>query len=370
MGAALLGHSLARLEAVPMGYDLDHVLTFQVRLPEAAYPDSASQTAYLQNVEKSLAGIPGVRAAGATTLIPQQKVVFIGLRVAPQGAPEGDAAVVGWVRVSAGYFAAMGIPVAEGTPFSQGSAGRWDWVVVNESLARRLFPDGPLTDRGVTLDVGERSVPSRIEAVVGDVQIGSQRTGPSNILYTSIVRSPSPYIAFAVRATGSPTLLTDRVRQVAASVDPSVPPFNVTTTGEAAANRISTERAVAVLSRMFSLAALVLAALGLYGLVSQELERRRRELGIRLVLGARPAGLVRQAMLGALTLASVGLVLGLVAAAATVGYLSTLLFEVPAEDPVAFTAVVVAVLIVTAVASWLPARRVTAVDPIDALRAE
>lgn len=308
-------------------------------------------------------------AAGATTFMPQQDAMGIGLRVVPGGAPKEDAISVSWVRATVGFFAAMGIPTREGRPFSEPGTG-WDHIVMNESLARRPYPEGALVDRPITLRTFGGWTESRIEAVVGDVHLRNQRSSASNVVYTDLAASPSAHLSFAVRAAGDVAVLTKRVGDVAASIDRSVPPYNVVTTRDAAAGRIAGERAIALLARLFSAAAVLLSALGLYGLVAQALEGRRRELGIRLALGARPRRLVRRSLVGALRLVGVGLGIGLVASAVAAEPLSALLFEVPARDPAAFACVAVVVLAVAAVASWLPARRVARIDPIESLRAE
>ena len=169
---------------------------------------------------------------------------------------------------------------------------------------------------------------------------------------------------------GDPTAFVERVREVMLAIDPTVPPYAVGTTAQAAAREIATQRAVTLLSRLFSGSALLLTALGLYGLVGQSLARRRREMGIRLVMGARAPELVRAAMRRPLALTLLGLLIGVVGSLPAASLLAPLLFEVPARDPVVFGAVIVGIVFVAAVAAYLPARRVLRLDPCESLRVD
>jgi predicted permease len=371
-GAALLGRSLARLQAVPLGYDLEQVLTFQVRLPDAGYADRAARRAYLRDLRAALAASAGVREVGATTYLPQQTALPSGARVGAPGMDEVDMPFAAWVRVDRGYFRAIGIPVLQGQPFAEPgeNSDGLDRLVINAALAQRLFPDGgPVVGRTVTLQ-GGGSLEARIEAVVGDVHMDGHRRGARPIIYTDMDIAPSAILGLAVRAEGDAARLSEQVRAVAAAVDPKVAPFNLQTTASAAARQIAVESAVARLSSIFGISALILAALGLYGLVSQGIEQRRRELGIRLALGAHPARLLRRAMAPPLLLTTMGLGVGLAVTFAVAERLAPLLFEVSARDPLVLGGVVVAVIGVATLASLISGRSALGVDPVESLRSE
>ena len=372
-GAGLFGRSLARLRAVPLGYDLDHVLTFGVRLPTETYPDSASRSAYLDQLTNGLGAIPGVSAVGATTVLPPYQGVTVGVAVRPTGTPESHRVFATWLRATRGYLTAMGTPVVEGRVFPQDATGasRFEHVVLNRGLARRILGDGPAAGRTVLVqDYNEKWHEARVDAVVGDVHLrGATRTAPSFVL-TDLAASPTSFPGFAVRSSGDPARLAQSIREVVKSVDPSVAPYDMRTTGEAAAQEIAARRALALLSAFFGVAALVVCALGLHGLVAQGVSRRRRELGVRLALGARVPALVRRTALAPLRLVAVGLLLGI----PTVWILSdvsrSLLYEVAPHDPLVMTGVGVALVLLAVAAAWIPARRITRVDPAEALRAE
>jgi putative ABC transport system permease protein len=371
VGASLLGRSLRNLEAVPLGYDLEHVLTFRVQLPSSAYPDGEARRAYLTNLMEGVRQIPGVSAVGASSLLPLQDAMAIGFRLVPDGMRPDDVPFAVWVQASTGYFQAMGMDVARGAADWDSGTDRWGRVVITESLARTLFPESdPIGAQAEVILSREESRGTTVAAVVRDVRIRGRQGDPTRVMFTPVEPSVPTALGFAVRAGGSPSALVDRIRQVVLSVDPSVPPYDVTTTRQTAAREIATERAVAFLSRLFSASALVLAALGLYGLVAQGLIRRRRELGIRLVMGAEPRALVRTALRRPVGLALVGLTVGLLVALWAGTSLTPLLFGVTPNDPTTLALVALAVLAVTVMAAYLPARRIVGIDPTESLRTE
>lgn len=376
VGASLLGSTLRNLEAVSLGYDLERVLTFRVQLPTESYPDSAARRAYLASLEESLGEIPGVSAVGATTYLPLQDVLGVGFRLVPDGMAREEAPVATWIQATRGYFDAIGLERLQGMPFPATGLGRWDQVVITEALAVAVYPHAtsPVEEAvGARAEISTRSdssTPTMITAVLSDLRLDGPQSSADRLVFTAMESSPPAAMGFAVRSEGAPLALADRVREVVGSIDPSVPPFDLSTTGQSAIRQIATQRAVALLSRLFSAAALLLAALGLYGVVSQWLARRRRELGIRLVMGAEPRVLMRSALLRPVGLALVGLSVGLLCALRAASAIEPLLFDIEARDSSTMALVTLVVLGVTLVAAYLPARRIVRIDPTESLRAE
>jgi putative ABC transport system permease protein len=310
---------------------------------------------------------------GATTVLPPYQGVMIGVAVRPAGTPVSDRIFATWDRATRGYLAAMGTPVLEGRPFPPEAAGGspFDHVVLNRSLAQRLLGDGPGAGRTILVqDNDEKWHESRVDAVVADVRLRGALRGASSFVVTDLAASPTSYPTFAVRSPRDPAQLAQRIRDVVKSVDPSVAPYDMKTTGEAAAQEIAARRAVALLSSLFSLAALAVCALGLHGLVAERVSRRRRELGVRLALGARIPSLVRRTTLAPLHLVAVGLLLGVPAAWALSELSKSLLFEVGPHDPLVMIGVGIVLVALAVAAAWIPARRITRVDPAEALRSE
>lgn len=370
-GASLFGRSLALLRAVPLGYDLSSVLTFSVRLPHDAYPDRDTWEAYAHRLLEGIRGLPGVTSAGATTYLPLTGKIATGFMVRPEGSPEDDRTIALSAKVTRDYLRAMGIPVLEGHPFAEATArtGALDHVVINRSLARKLFGDGPAVGRTLLIRTNKWQE-AHVDAVIGDVRFRGPTATASNLVLTNLEASPSPILGLAVRATGDPAALGQRVRDVVKSLDPSVAPYGVRTTGEAASREIAARRALALLSALFGVAALGVCALGLHGLVAQGVARRRRELGVRLALGARVPSLVGRTALAPLKLVLAGLLLGLPVTWALSSVVKGLLFQVAPRDPVVIISVIVGVAGLAVVAAWIPARRITRVAPAEALRSE
>lgn len=372
-GASLFSASLARLREVPLGYDLEHVLTFSVSLPSAVYPFGPPAEAYAAQLSAELRGIPGVSAVGRTTFLPLSSQMGTALRIRPPGTPEEDAVHVSWVQATASWLTAMGIPVLEGHPFPRAGsdANGLDHVVLNRALAHALFGDGPVAGRGLLVYGFDRKWHDAVlDAVVGNVYLRGATSETSNLLLTNLEGRPASSPGFAVRAVGDPAMLGERVREVVKSVDPSIAPYGLTTTAEAASEEIAARRALALLSTLFSVAALAVCALGLQGLVAQSVERRRRELGVRLALGATASTLVLRTALAPLRLVAVGLAVGLPVMWLLSGLLNGLLFEVAPRDPLVTTGVGLGLVGLALVAAWIPARRIVRVDPAEALRAE
>jgi predicted permease len=372
MAASLLGGSLAKLRAVPMGYDVESVLTFTVRLPPGTYPDPGSQRTYLNDLSERIEALPGVRSVGATSRLPlreDQGWGDYGVRT-EGGLPAEDGTNAHWIFANRQYLEAMEIPVLEGRPFQESTEGEapWSRVVLNASLARKLFGDAPAVGQRIQMRFYQGWTDGVVEAVVGDVFLRGPEGPAPAVFLSDLDANPAPWLGIAVRTDGDPLALADIVRTVVLEVDPAVPGYRFATTGSAAGQHLAARRAVAVLGGIFSGFALLVFSVGLAGLVSHGVVRRRRELGIRVALGAQNAELVRTTVFRPLALVGIGLTLGLGAALAFGGIMESLLFGVEPQDPRIVTGAALLVGVVATVAAWLPARRIGHVQPAEALR--
>lgn len=372
VGAGLLGRSLSRLRAVPLGYDTRSVLTFRVRLPSDAYPDIGTQQGYARRLEERLAALPGVEAVGLATRLPLGSGMGTGtgLRAGePEG--EGQAVAASWIEVSDGFFRAMGIRLIAGTPPTAPLVTGDDMggVVLGRGAATRLFGGTSAVGRHVVME-GRRGFPGVVVGVAEDVRLEGH-AGPSRpVVYTSAEKSWLAGASFAIRTRGRPSALVPSVRDAVAEVDPTVPPFEIRTTGEAVAEELAARRTLATLSGLFGVAGLLLVGLGLYGMVSQGVATRRRELGIRLALGAAVGRVVGLTVGRALLLVVAGAAVGVTGALAVARLLRSLLFGVTPGDPEVLWGVVAVLLVVGTLAALLPAARITRIDPVESLRSE
>jgi predicted permease len=362
-GAGLLGGSLSRLHDQPVGYSTSGVLTFEVRFPDARADDRA---AYLRAVRERVLALPGVLAVGASDRLPLADGMGVGGRARPAGME--DAAVpLTFIAATDGWLEAMGVARLAGSDLPP-AFGAERGVVLSRSAADSLFGAESALGRMVEYGFGSFSEPAPIVGVVDDLRLGGGDSRQHAILFTPYTYHNS--FGFAVRTADDPEGLVPAVRAILDDVDARLPGYAFRTTGSALASHLAARTAVARLASLFGAVALLLASLGLYGLVARGILARRRELGVRLALGASPRRLLGRTVAGGLMLGGVGIALGLAVFLPLASRMEALLFQVDARDPRILGPIVALVLLVTIVATWIPARATTRIEPRDALSAE
>lgn len=371
IGAGLLLRSFARLQAVDVGFKPSGVVIVPVALPETAYPDAERAWSFYAALLERVSQTPGVTQAAAVSSAPfagpNTGTVFL-----PEGQPiptnerppDADLRVI-----TPGYLRTLGIPLIRGRDFSAlDRKGSGDVLLINEAMARRYWPNqDPLGGR---IRVGDpaKGTLYTIVGVVGDVRYQSLESPEIRpMMYMSALARPRATMTIVARATDAATL-TPSVRRAIAALDPALPPATLYPVDELIAETLATSRFAAVLLTIFSGTALVLAAIGIYGVMSYLVRQRTHELGIRVALGAQARALVASVVWGAVRLAAIGVVIGLAGAWAVSRWLESLLFEVSATDPGTYIGIAMLLVIVAAVASLLPARRAARADPLVALR--
>ena len=366
IAAALLVRSFARLSSVPLGFDPDRVLVVNVDT-EQVRTDAAGRMHLFHRILDGVRGVPGVAHAGGSIWTP----VDGGMRM-------GDSqSRIAFNFVTPGWFAAYGTPLRAGRDFTvHDTAGSPPVVIVNDAFVRAFLPGAsPLGETIPHPRSGRGEVLRTVVGVVGDAVFDSQREGTQPIVYLPVAQSgggPSgrTAISLGVRpAMGTPVQLGPSVGAAVRGVDPDVS-FSFGFLEDHVQASVRQERLVAILSGFFGALALVIAALGLYGVTSYTVNRRVTEIGIRRALGAQRAHVLALVVGQSLTLTAVGIGLGLAAAAAMTRSLRGLLFGLTPLDPVTFLAVAVLFAIVATLAALLPAHRATRVDPLVALRNE
>jgi putative ABC transport system permease protein len=381
--AGLMLRSFRRLSDVEPGFDPSHVLTARVTLPAASYPTPKKLLFYRQLVE-GLGRQPGVESAALARDLPLSGTdPRYGVTV--QGRPndaQGDGYTVRDRIVSADYFKAMGIALKRGRSFDEHDDEHGAAVaVINESAARKLFPNEDPLGRVLVNDGKYAPAECRIVGVVGDVKFGGLDSQADPEVYVHYPQTPESFMqpgvgsaALVVRGTGSPAALAGELRRQVAALDSGLPVSSVTTMEDALSGSLAPRRFNLMLLSLFACVALVLAAVGVYGVLSYWVSQRTRDIGIRMALGASAADIYRLVIFQALAVVTVGLVLGVVGALGLArllsGALPGLLFGVRAEDPATFAFVALLLAFVALVACYLPARRAVKVDPTIALRSE
>ncbi len=374
VGAGLLVNSFWRLRQVNPGFDARNVVTMRVNLPAARYTDPQIVEFY-ERLQARLQQLPGVRAASAGMLLPLgngQMVTTFGIEgrpVAQSQQPRTNAHIV-----APGYFDAMGIRLVKGRDFTvRDTATANQVVIVNETLARRNFPnEDPIGKRirpGVSAGPGDAPM-REIIGVVGDVRFRRLSEAPNSEVYLPHAQVPVNGMALVVRADGDPHGVIGAVRNEVLTMDSNLPVHSVRLLDEFIGNSLAQQRFSTLVLLLFALVALLLTAVGLYGVVAYSVTQRTHEIGIRVALGAQTrnalALVLRQGMMLSLT----GVGIGLAGSFVLTRFLQTLLFGVRANDPLTFALIAVLLLAVALVACYIPARRATKVDPMVALRCE
>ena len=362
MGAGLTLRSFANLVAVDPGFRTDHVLTVNVALPAARYPNPRARADFYSRAFATLDGLPDVEASGAGIVMPLTGNNWtIPFERADRPAPAGTRPPnVGWQAATDGYFKALGIPLRAGRLADDRDAvADVAPVIISESIAREYFPDG--SPVGHRLRNGNSEL--EVVGVVGDIRRGALTDRPRADMYLPFTRFADSQSTLFIRTTGDPTLAYPAMRTALQSLEPNLVLHTVRTMEDvASASTAVTQLAMRLLGG-FAVVALTLAAVGIYGVMAYSVRRRTRELGTRVALGASRADIIALVMRegGAITIAGVaaGLGAGLFAARS----LSAVLYGVPPSDPIALAAAAILLSSTAMAACYLPARRASRVDP-------
>jgi len=377
-----LANSMWRLQQVELGVaDVDRVLTFSMSLPGAAYPDADAIGGFVDQLGARLEALPDVEAAGFVNRLP-----LLGgdnTHMTAYGDPTREADFVSMRFITPGYFAATGVPLVSGrwldaTDFE----GRTTSVVINETLARELFGSENPVGRRLESFPDPRGEGLVIVGLCGDVAGGRPDRPPPPAFYIpleSVLRvwgaepqsaSVQWIVSALVRTAGDPHRLTPAVRAAVASLDPQLPIYQVRTLREIASERLGVRRFAMSLFGVFAGLALLLGAVGIYGVMSFTVAQRATEMGMRLALGATRGSVLRMVLAQGTRVTSLGVALGLAGALASARVLRNLLFEVSPLDPWTYGVVAAVLALVSVAATLLPALRATRVDPMASIRRE
>jgi putative ABC transport system permease protein len=378
-GAGLLVKSFARLQGVDPGFDPNHVLTFNLALPPARYPSDTQQVAFFDQVLPALAGLPGVRSAGSTSVVPfGGNWTTASFEVEGYQQPKDQPSPWGDMRiVSPGFFQVLRIPLRQGRAFTeQDRIGGRLVAVVDEELARRYWPGAdPIGKRityGAPPGVADTSAREWIEVVgvVGHTKHEGLDAENRVQVYLPYTQRGMPFLTAVLRTTGDPSGYVPAARRAIQAIDPDLPIANPRTMDELIAQSVGQRRLSMLLLSVFSGIALVLASIGIYGLMSYSVAQRSRELGVRIALGAGRSDVLRLVLRQGMRLAGMGIVVGVAAAFALTRVIASQLYGVTATDPTTFLAVAALLGLTALAANLVPALRATRVDPAVILRDE
>jgi putative ABC transport system permease protein len=378
VGSGLLLRSFSRLQEVPPGFQPDHLLVADIPLSPTAYAKPQDRYQFFDRLVERAKSLPGVRSAAAASFLPVSgggSIIHFNITGHPPKSPH-EFVAAGYRTITPNYLETLGVPLLQGRFFTRGDNEKSPAVVIiNATMAHTFFPnENPLGKRLQLGALPEQEVPTmEIVGVVGDVHFGLG-TDPQAEMYLPYRQAdlllPVFQLSVVMRTAGDPSLETSALRSALAEIDPNQPLVKVRTMEENMATTVAQPRFRTWLIGILAMLALVLAAVGVYGVMSYTVTQRTSEIGVRVALGAQPKDVFRIIVGEGLRLALFGVGVGLVAALLLTRLLQSFLFGISAYDPLTFIAVSLLLTLVAVAASYFPARRATRVDPMIALRYE
>ncbi len=370
-GALLLFRSLIGLQSVEPGLNPSNLLTFRVSLPRARYPDPQSIQFFSRAIER-LQQLPGVRSASAVSYLPFTPDVA-GTKFDIEGRPparSGEDLVASIRTVIPGYFRTMGTPLKSGRLFSAADHSQTSpyRFIVNEAFVRKYFSGEQPLGKRISVDMDVKNPFGEIIGVTGDVKEGALDKEPSPTIYYIHAHLAYTAMIFLLRTESNPLGLAEPARRVIRGIDPAQPVTDVRTMDEVVRKTFSRQRFSMILLSGFSGASLLLAGIGIYGVLAYSVSERTREIGLRVALGAEPGRIISLVIRAAVRLFVGGAIIGTAGAIALSGFLKSMLFGIRRHDPLTFVEVLLILAGIALIAAYLPARRAAHLDPMDALR--
>jgi putative ABC transport system permease protein len=376
-GAGLMLRSFARASEIDPGFDPRNTVSFRLAPPADSVYTSANAPVFKARLVDRLNEIPGVIAASAASCAPLSSSCGLSVVLGIDGTTlerKGNSADIGVHSVSPDYFKVLGIPVTRGRgllPTDRDGSPRV--VVINGAAARQFFPGADPIGRRITVGTGffgGGEAYAEIVGVAADVRYDAIDHAPRPQVYYSALANTSPRGLFVVRTRTDPNAIVPAIREAVREVDSDLPIFGIETMDERVSSALSRMRFGAILLGVFGASALLLAGIGVYGVMAYSVAQRTREVGIRMALGARGGDVVRMMLGQGLAIVLVGMVVGVAGATVLSRVLSGLLYDVQPVDPVSFSIMAMLLMASAALACYLPARRATRVEPSIALRGE
>ena len=372
IGAGLMVRSFAAMLRADLGIKPENVVAMETSLPPDEYKDENKRLDFYQQLMSRVGSLPGVLKAGGVDTVPFSSGYngFTFQIVGQTPFPKGQEPYSELRIATPGYFDAIGTALRSGRLFGDhDDAKAAPVVLINETFARRFLPRQQPIGQRIDFGGGEKEI-REIIGVVADVKNDDFDEQPDPAVYVPHAQNPSRTMSLVIRATQEPTRLASAVRSEVQALDPSLPVSNVKTISQMIDERISAKRLMTYILAVFGLTALLLAAVGIYGVMSYAVTQRTQEIGIRMALGARAIDVLKLVVRNGMSLALIGMTIGLLGAFALTRLLANLLFHVTPTDSLTFAAVSIALILVAFFACYIPARRATKVDPLVALRDE
>jgi putative ABC transport system permease protein len=373
MGAGLLTRSLATLYGVDLGFDPRNVTTAQITLPTQVFESADRVNVFYRDLLSRVRALPGVNSAGLTRIVPMGPGgAATGWRAMDRPAPEPGSEPGGDIRsAEPGYFATMDIPLLRGRMFDGSEIDTLvHQIIINEALANELWPGQDPIGKVMRVAWWRPDADATVIGVVGNTRAHSPDVEPRPMLYYSLEQSPHNDLTIVIRSNQPADAVVRALTGLVSAMNRNVPVDQVASMEDRIDTAVGGRRYPMVLLGIFAALAMVLAAIGLYGVLAYGVNLRTREIGVRIALGALPRSVVKAVVGGGLGLVGIGIAIGVAGAVLTTRVLANLLYGIEPTDPVTFVLVAALLLFVALLASWLPARRAARVHPMTALRSE
>ena len=375
VSAALMVRTFVQIERVDPGFRSEGMLSFRIALPGQRYRTPETFNEFGRRLQSELTAVAGVRGVGSVSHLPYDNLPnWGGPYISKPGQDEATAVFSDHRAVTPGLFETVGARLVEGRFFTEDDDTRIAPVaIVDDQLARRAWPGESAIGKRIAADPFSTGHPVFWATVVGVVHHVRHRslledlTDQVYFAERQIQRNPMAYV---VKTGGDAAALASTVRQIIAKLDPQLPAYDMRPLDEYVAGARAAQRFATILAAAFAIVALALAAVGVYGVIAYATTRRRYEFGVRIALGARPGQVMALVIREGAVLAAIGLTLGVAGAALGARLLQSQLFGVTPRDAVSYATAVVAIALAAMTACWLPARRISAVTPLEALRSE
>lgn len=367
VGAGLLIKSFVRLQSVPPGFDPDHMLTMQLTLPKTQYADTEKQNEFVRQALQRIETLPGVKSATATINLPLVGTWSMGYAV--EGHTNAPRQIADNASISLNYFQTMAIPILQGRDFSEfDTKNSTPVLIISEAFARKHFPDENPIGQQIRVGGAKREV----IGVVGDVRPRGLEIDIKPQVYFPYAQKPvpAPFLTLAIRTEQEPLALAGAVEQKIQDIDKDLPLASIRTMEQILSESLAQRRLTMLLLGVFAVTAVVLAAIGIYGVLSYAVTQQTHEIGVRMALGAQRYDVLAMVMRQGMKQVLLGITVGLLGAIWLTGILKGLLFGVQATDPLTFISVAALLITVALLACYIPARRATRVNPLTALRHE